>query len=152
MMKTLREVCEENYDIMIDGLTRWDLPYGMRWRKAAEQYRPRWLVDILEPDTEWCGGISEVMRICALASAAGLQVSPHHMKLHALAHLVASQPPAVCPVVENRHSMHMGTKYFEKNPSGHNGNSQIELSDRPGFGIELDDSKIVGMKKIFPAA
>jgi L-rhamnonate dehydratase len=196
MMKTLREVCGENYDIMIDGLTRWDLPYGMRWCKAVEQYRPRWLeepfqtysqietlarlrqmttipiatgehnynrwefyelvkagaVDILEPDTEWCGGISEVTRICALASAAGLKVSPHHMKLNALAHLVASQPPAVCPVVENRHSMYMGTKYFEKNPIGHNGNSQIELSDRPGFGIELDDSKIVSMKKIFPAA
>jgi len=196
MMKTLREVCGENYDIMIDGLTRWDLPYGMRWCKAVEQYRPRWLeepfqtysqietlarlrqmttipiatgehnynrwefyelvkagaVDILEPDTEWCGGISEVTRICALASAAGLKVSPHHMKLNALAHLVASQPPAVCPVVENRHSMYIGTKYFEKNPIGHNGNSQIELSDRPGFGIELDDSKIVSMKKIFPAA
>jgi L-rhamnonate dehydratase len=196
MMKTLREVCGENYDIMIDGLTRWDLPYGMKWCKAVEQYRPRWLeepfqtysqvetlarlrqmttipiatgehnynrwefyelvkagaVDILEPDPEWCGGISEVTRICALASAAGLKVSPHHMKLNALAHLVASQPPAVCPVVENRHSMYMGTKYFEKNPIGHNGNSQIELSDRPGFGIELDDSKIVSMKKIFPAA
>jgi L-alanine-DL-glutamate epimerase-like enolase superfamily enzyme len=196
MMKTLREVCGENYDIMIDGLTRWDLPYGMRWCKAVEQYRPRWLeepfqtysqietlarlrqmttipiatgehnynrwefyelvkagaVDILEPDTEWCGGISEVTRICALASAAGLKVSPHHMKLNALAHLVASQPPAVCPVVENRHSMYIGTKYFEKNPIGHNGSSQIELSDRPGFGIELDDSKIVSMKKIFPAA
>jgi L-alanine-DL-glutamate epimerase-like enolase superfamily enzyme len=196
MMKTLREVCGENYDIMIDGLTRWDLPYGMRWCKAVEPLRPRWLeepfqtysqietlarlrqmttipiatgehnynrwefyelvkagaVDILEPDTEWCGGISEVTRICALASAAGLTVSPHHMKLNALAHLVASQPPAVCPVVENRHSMYMGTKYFEKNPIGHNGNSQIELSDRPGFGIELDDSKIVSMKRIFPAA
>ena len=196
MMKTLREVCGENYDIMIDGLTRWDLPFGMRWCKAVEQYRPRWLeepfqtysqvetlarlrqmttipiatgehnynrwefyelvkagaVDILEPDTEWCGGISEVTRICAIASAAGLKVSPHHMKLNALAHLVASQPPAVCPVVENRHSMYMGTKYFEKNPIGHNGNSQIELSDRPGFGIELDEAKFVSMKKIFPAA
>ena len=74
------------------------------------------------------------------------------MKLNALAHLVASQPPAVCPVVENRHSMYMGTKYFEKNPIGHNGNSQIELSDRPGFGVELDDSKIVKMEKIFPTA
>jgi L-rhamnonate dehydratase len=196
MMRTLREVCGENYDIMIDGLTRWELPYGVKWCKAVEQYHPRWLeepfqtynqietlarlrqvttipiatgehnynrwdfyelvkanaVDILEPDPEWAGGISEIMRICAIASAAGLKVSPHHMKLNALAHLVASQPPAVCPLIENRHSMHMGTKYFEKNPIGHNGKSQIELSDRPGFGIELDEAKIVSMKKIFPSA
>ena len=196
MMKTLREVCGEDCDVMIDGLTRWDLPYGIKWCKAVEQYRPRWLeepfqtysqietlarlhqtttipiatgehnynrwdfyelikagaADILEPDPEWCGGISEITRICALASAAGLKVSPHHMKLNALAHLVASQPPAVCPIIENRHSMYVGTKYFERNPIGHNGNSQIELSDRPGFGIELDESKIVSMKKVFPAA
>jgi len=33
-------------------------------------------VDILEPDPEWCGGISEVTRICALASAAGLKSVP----------------------------------------------------------------------------
>jgi L-alanine-DL-glutamate epimerase-like enolase superfamily enzyme len=72
------------------------------------------------------------------------------MKLNALAHMVASQPPAVCPMVENRHAMYMGTKYFEKSPIGHNGNSQIELSDRPGFGVELDESKIVSMTRIFP--
>jgi L-rhamnonate dehydratase len=193
MTKTLREVCGEKYDIMIDGLTRWDLNFGMRWCKAVEQYRPRWLeepfqtysqvetlarlrqmtpiaistgehnynrwdfhelmkagaIDILNPDPEWAGGVSEIMRICALASAYGLIVSPHHMKLTTLAHIVASQPPAVCPLVEYRHSMYMGTKYFEKSPIVHNGNSQIELPDRPGFGVELDDSKIVKMEKIF---
>jgi L-rhamnonate dehydratase len=193
MMKTLREVCGEYYDVMIDGLTRWDLPYGMRWCKAVEQYGPRWLeepfqtynqvetlarlrqmtpipistgehnynrweylelmkagaVDVLNPDPEWCGGISEIIRICALASAFGLMVSPHHMKLTTLAHVVASQPPAVCPMVEYRHSMYMGTKYFEKSPIVHNGRSQIELPDRPGFGVELDELKIVKMEKIF---
>jgi L-rhamnonate dehydratase len=193
MMRTLRDVCGEYYDVMIDGLTRWDLPYGMRWCKAVEQYRPRWLeepfqtynqietlarlrqmtpipistgehnynrweylelmkagaIDVLNPDPEWCGGVSELIRICALASAFGLMVSPHHMKLTTLSHVVASQTPAVCPMVEYRHAMYMGTKYFEKNPIVPNGNSQIELPDRPGFGVELDESKIVKMEKIF---
>jgi L-alanine-DL-glutamate epimerase-like enolase superfamily enzyme len=31
----------------------------------------------------------------------------------------------------------------------HNGNSQIELPDRPGFGVDLDDSRIVKMEKIY---
>lgn len=196
MMKTLREVCGEHYDVMIDGLTRWDLQFGMRWCKAVEQYRPRWLeepfqtynqietlarlrqmmpipistgehnynrweflemakagaIDIMNPDPEWAGGVSELMRICAIASAFGLMVSPHHMKLTTLAHVVASQPPLVCPVVEYRHAMYMGTKYFEKDPIVHNGNSQIVIPDRPGFGVELDESKIVKMEKIWPAA
>jgi len=193
MMRILREVVGENDDIMIDGLTRWDLPFAMTWCKEVEQYRPRWLeepfqtylqteplarlremtsiplstgehnynrwdfhdmfkagsIDIANPDPEWCGGISEIYRICAMASAWGLQVSPHHMKQHALAHLVASQPESVCPYVEYRHSMYMGTSYFDKYRIVHNGNSQIELSDRPGFGVELDESKIVNMELIF---
>jgi len=33
----------------------------------------------------------------------------------------------------------------------HRPDSQIQLPDRPGFSVELDDSKIVSMKKIFPA-
>jgi L-rhamnonate dehydratase len=193
MMQALRETTGDNYDIMIDGLTRWDLSYAIKWCKAVEKYRPRWLeepfqtyqqieplarlrqttsiplstgehnynrwefhelmkagaIDILNPDPEWCGGISEIIRICALASAHGLIVSPHHMKLIALAHIVASQPPAVCPVVEYRHPMYMGTKYFERDPIVHNGSSQIELPDRPGFGVELDESKIVNREIIF---
>jgi L-rhamnonate dehydratase len=79
-------------------------------------------------------------------------VSPHHMKLTALAHVVASQPPSVCPLVEYRHAMYMGTKYFEKDPIVHNGSSQIVIPDRPGFGVELDESKIVKMEKIWPVA
>ena len=40
--------------------------------------------------------------------------------------------------------------YFEKNPLVPK-NSQIELPDLPGFGIELDDSKIVKRERIYPA-
>ncbi|MFC1551616.1 mandelate racemase/muconate lactonizing enzyme family protein [Candidatus Latescibacterota bacterium] len=193
MMRILRETVGDNYDIMIDPLLTWNLPYAIKWCKDVEQYHPRWLeepfqtylqleplarlremtsipiatgehnynrwvfhdlmkagaVDILNPDPEWGGGISEIVRICAMASAWGLQVSPHHMKQHALAHIVASQPHSVCPYVEYRHGMYMGTSYFDKYPIVHNGNSQIELSDRPGFGVELDESKIVNMELIY---
>ena len=46
----------------------------------------------------------------------------------------------------------MGTSYFDKDPFVHIGKSQIELSDRPGFGVELDEAKVVNMVKIFPEA
>ena len=38
--------------------------------------------------------------------------------------------------------------YFEKTPIIPPKNGQIELPDRPGFGIELDESKIQSMEKV----
>ena len=34
-------------------------------------------VDILQPDIEWCGGLTEAVRIHTLAEAAGIEVVPH---------------------------------------------------------------------------
>jgi L-rhamnonate dehydratase len=105
-------------------------------------------VDVLQPEPERCGGITEIMKICAIASAYGLMVSPHFARLNAVAHIVASQPAEVCPWVEYRHNTYMGVKYFEKDPIGYNGKGQIVLSDRPGFGIELDQSRIVKQERV----
>ena len=105
-------------------------------------------VDVINPDPEWIG-ISEVTKICNIASAWGILVSPHNMTQHPLAHLVASQPPQLCPWFENKLGSGINNGYFEMNPLVYNGNSQIELSDRPGFGIELDESKIVKREMIY---
>ena len=37
----------------------------------------RQAVDVLQPDIYWCGGITEMLKICALASAYDLPVVPH---------------------------------------------------------------------------
>ena len=34
-------------------------------------------VDVLQPDINWCGGLSEAVKIYTIAEAAGLQTSPH---------------------------------------------------------------------------
>ena len=193
MARVLRETLGEYYEFMIDASARWDLPSAMRWCKAVEQYRPRWLeepvpiagqveslarlrqmttiqiatgehnygrwevndlikagaVDVIEVDPEWGGGISELSKICALASAHGLIVSPHNQRTIALAHLMASQPKATCPIMEYQLNFQPNLCYFEKNPLVPK-NSRIELPDLPGFGIELDESKIVNRKKIYP--
>ena len=107
-------------------------------------------VDVIEVDPEWGGGISELMKICTLASVHGLIVAPHNQRTTALAHLFASQPRAVCPMMEYQVNLQPNLCYFEKNPLVPK-NSQIELPDLPGFGIELDDSKIVKRERIYPA-
>jgi len=193
LIRILRETVGENYDIMIDALLRWNLPYAMKWCKDAEQYRPRWLeepvptagqveslarlrqmtfipiatgehsygrwdaqeliehhaVDVIQIDPEWGGGISELLKICTLASVHGLIVCPHNQRSTALAHIIASQPPAVCPIMEYQIDIQPVLYYFDKNqliPK----NSQITLPDLPGLGIELDESKIVKREKIYP--
>ena len=35
------------------------------------------LVDILQPDVQWCGGITELVKISHIAEATGLRVNPH---------------------------------------------------------------------------
>ncbi len=105
-------------------------------------------IDIIQSDPEWCGGISETIKICHLASAHDLIVSPHNQRSIALAHVIASQPPTVCPIMEYQVNLQPGLAYFEKNPIIPPKNGQIAVPDRPGFGIELDESKIERMEKV----
>ncbi len=56
-------------------------------------------IDILQPDANRAGGITEMLKICVMAEAAGLPVVPHSNEAHNL-HVVFSRPPHVCPMVE----------------------------------------------------
>ncbi|MBW7990525.1 MAG: mandelate racemase [Planctomycetes bacterium] len=102
---------------------------------------------VVQADPEWCGGVSELVKICTLATVHGVNVIPHGHSLHAAMHVVASQPIEVCPLVEYL-IQKMNSYYdFEKHqPRPING--ILELSDRPGFGIELDDSKIADIRPV----
>jgi L-alanine-DL-glutamate epimerase-like enolase superfamily enzyme len=102
---------------------------------------------VVQADPEWCGGVSELVKMCTLASVHGVNVSPHGHSIHAAMHVVASQPIEVCPLVEYL-IQKMSTYYnVEKHPpepvSG-----MLALPDRPGFGIELDESKIEDIRPV----
>jgi len=102
---------------------------------------------VVQADPEWCGGVSELVKICTLASVHGVNVIPHGHSLHAAMHVVASQPVEVCPLVEYLIQKMSSYYYFEKHaPKPVNG--ILELSDRPGFGIELDESKIADIRPV----
>ncbi|MDH3648317.1 MAG: hypothetical protein OEQ53_01480 [Saprospiraceae bacterium] len=98
-------------------------------------------IQIVQADPEWCGGVSELVKICHLASSFGLKVVPHGHNIHAALHVVASQSPEVCPLVEYLIN-HVGYKlHFQQHPLLTD-NGVLALPLEPGFGIELDDSKI----------
>jgi len=98
-------------------------------------------IQVVQADPEWCGGVSELVKICHLASSFGAKVFPHGHNIHAALHVVASQSPEVCPLVEYL-ILHVGYKlHFQKDPLLTE-NGILLLPQGPGFGIELDDAKI----------
>jgi L-alanine-DL-glutamate epimerase-like enolase superfamily enzyme len=99
-------------------------------------------IRVVQTDPEWCGGVSELVKICSVASVHGAHVIPHGHSIHAAMHVVASQSPTVCPLVEYLINKIEGEWYsLEKNPP-RAVNGTLTLPERPGFGIELDEQKI----------
>ena len=96
--------------------------------------------DVLQPDVLWAGGITELMKICALASTYEVEVVPHAHTV-ATAHVLAAQPASLCPMLEFLMNHSLIHQFFFKEPVEPQ-NGMVTLPDRPGLGVELDDSKI----------
>ena len=112
--------------------------YG-RWE--VHEYLKADAISVVQADPEWCGGVSELVKICTISSLFDAQVIPHGHGIHAALHVVASQPPMTCPWIEYLINKMSSYHHFEKHDyevvKGH-----VALPDRPGFGIELDPAKV----------
>jgi L-rhamnonate dehydratase len=104
------------------------------------------LLAVLQPDPEWCGGVTELTRICALAETFGVPVIPHGHGLHAAIHVIASQSPGTCPMAEYLYRIAPGRHRFEVTPPEPAGGA-FALPRRPGFGIELNDDVITSRRR-----
>lgn len=140
-----------NLDAFIEFSRETSIPVA-----TGEHFYGRWDVHeflkadaimVVQADPEWCGGVSELVKICTLASVHGVNVIPHGHCLHAAMHVVASQPIEVCPLVEYL-IQKMGTHYDLEKYQPKPVDGMLELPDRPGFGIELDESKIEDIRPV----
>jgi len=103
--------------------------------------------DVLQPDVYWAGGLSEMAKIAALASASDLLVIPHGHSVPALLHFYASQSPAVSPIMEYLDKWNQIHQFFLKNPPcPHNG--FIAVPSEPGMNMELDEAKIESRQEL----
>jgi L-alanine-DL-glutamate epimerase-like enolase superfamily enzyme len=95
--------------------------------------------DILQPDVHRAGGITAVRRVCALASAAGLEVVPHVFS-SPTAHLVCVH--SNCPFVEHltipvwAQNTHEFKPFILGEPTVVEG--RVILNREPGFGIKIN--------------
>jgi len=99
-------------------------------------------VSVAQPDVGRVGGLTEARRVCDLAGARGRLIVPHAWKtglsIAAAAHLAAATPH--CPYIEFLPSDMSGSalrrELVPRDFSLVDG--YIELSDRPGLGVEVD--------------
>jgi L-rhamnonate dehydratase len=98
--------------------------------------------DIIQPDVGWCGGMTELLKIAALADSRGVLVIPHGSSVYSY-HFVITRhnspfaeflmmAPGADKVVPMFHPQLTG----EPVPV----NGRLKLPDRPGFGVELNRS------------
>jgi L-rhamnonate dehydratase len=123
---------------------------------SGEHIQGRWEVwdylkqdalSVIQCDPEWCGGTTELLKICTLASIFDVPVIPHGHSLHAALHLIAGQSPSVCPIAECLLLKMQDYYHFEKHPPVLKG-AHFALPDYPGYGIEFDDSKIESREQL----
>ncbi len=110
-----------------------------RWE--VYDYLKEGALSVVQCDPEWCGGTTELQKICVLASIFDVPVIPHGHSLHAALHLIASQSPAVCPLAEYLILKMRSYYHFEKNAPAPK-NAHFELPTAPGYGIEFDETRV----------
>jgi L-rhamnonate dehydratase len=96
-------------------------------------------VDIIQPDPGWCGGITELCRIAAVARTTGTRLMPHvggHYSYHfAMAHpeVALAEFPMLTGACDRIAPQHRGLLGDTAPVDG-----QIRLGDAPGFGLTVD--------------
>ena len=121
-------------DILIAGGEHEYTRYGFR------ELIQKQAVDILQPDIYRAGGLSELKKIAAMASAHNLAVIPHGVGAPTYHFVLAT---ANAPRAEFVDIFAQGGRPIlkrEPQPKG----GFIELSDAPGFGYDLDEEVLSG--------
>jgi L-alanine-DL-glutamate epimerase-like enolase superfamily enzyme len=97
-------------------------------------------VDVLQMDVIWAGGLTEMLKVAALASAYGIPLIPH-CGYRAASHLIAAQALSTCPLQEWLIQSAAVAEFFLKQRCWPKGGT-LGLPPGPGLGMELDDTRI----------
>ena len=96
--------------------------------------------DILQPDVGWCGGITELIKISALADARGVLVVPHGSSVYSYHFSITRHNSPFAEFLMMAPQADMVIPMFSPllldEPVPQNG--RMKLSDAPGFGVRLN--------------
>lgn len=97
--------------------------------------------DVLQPDTYWAGGITEMVKIAALASCYGIPVIPHGHSVPANIQLSAALPIPSVPLVEFLVKWNTLHQHFFRDPVVPV-NGMVTVPTVPGMGVEIDPARV----------
>ncbi|HWD67504.1 MAG TPA: galactonate dehydratase [Caulobacteraceae bacterium] len=132
--------CAEKFEVALALgerlFTRW------AFREVLEQR----LADVLQPDVANAGGVSEMMRIAAMAELYGVAFAPHNpngpVQAQASLHLAAASP--AFSILEHRHDLVEAMSAFASPSPRAGADGWADLPKGPGLGIELDEAWLAG--------
>ena len=125
----------------------------LKWTTGEHEYtrygfRPlieERLIDVLQPDVMWVGGMTEMLKIAAHASTYDIPIIPHGSGPYSY-HFIASQPGVphceyVASSADGRSILPVFGDLFdgEDVPAG----GKLKVSSSPGFGMTLADHSIL---------
>ncbi|KQN06835.1 L-rhamnonate dehydratase [Sphingomonas sp. Leaf25] len=98
--------------------------------------------DIIQPDVGWCGGVTELLKISALADARGKLVVPHGSSVYSYHFVVTRHNSPFAEYLmmapEADHVQPMFHPQLIGEPIPENGRMRTSNLDAPGFGVELN--------------
>ncbi len=113
-------------------------------RHAFRQLVEHRCVDVLQPDINWCGGLSEAVKIYTIGEAAGLISIPHGGANSPFGqHFAMALPES--PMAEYWLGTDPGIPLEEVRPlpgMAMPRNGSVVPSDAPGFGLSIDSDYI----------
>lgn len=136
------------HEAVRERLPRQTLATGEHWFTPTrfQEAATRRLVDVFQPDVQWVGGLTSLVKICDLAEAAGLSVVPHGGGNTPWGQHACYALPAIS-----------WTEYFVGTPPGVPleasrtvpgqavpEDGTIVPSDDPGFGVAIDEIDFTG--------
>jgi len=128
----------------LKGETGITLAAGEHWytRWNVKPFLDRGIVSFVQSDPEWCGGISEWLKICELAKGyPGVQVVPHGHHVLAASNCVASQSEALCPMLEYLVKSRVSFQHCQTRPLVAEAGT-FAMPEEPGLGPSLDEAKV----------
>ena len=104
-------------------------------------------LQVCQPDTYWAGGLTEMLKIAALASLYDVQLIPHGHSVPANAHLTFALSPALVPLLEYLNKWNLIHQWFLAHPVRPVGGF-LEPPQEPGLGMDLDEGKIESRREL----
>lgn len=126
---------------------------ALRWTTGEHEYTrfgfrsliEERLIDVLQPDVMWVGGLTELLRIAAHASTMEIPVIPHGSGPYSY-HFIASQTGApLCEYVASSANGKTILPVFGELFDGEEvpKDGRLRLSDAPGFGMTVADRRVL---------